>query len=566
MAGNAINIDLFSSKISIETKNQEKSIENFPADIGAGIPTAILVETGDSSALNSYLLLDRVGKLDLALNKSISVFSANSHNQTNFSTYVDFYSTDSGLSLIDSPESVFLASSFRLFNQDSAGFTIYNTISSLGISVGQPGPAAATYTTPGTYSWTCPSGVTSVSVVCVGGGGGGNSQNGSGGHGGAGGGLGWKNNISVTPGNSYTVVVGAGGTSATNAPAGDGGDSYFIDSSTVAGFGGQGGADNSQATGGLYVGQGGGNGGNVPYHASTSDATGGGGAGGYSGNGGNAGNINANDAGAGSGGGGGGGGAGGSSDAGGAGGGVGILGEGTSGAAGVYTGSNATPGLGGSGGEDGSANPGSSANPSTGGAYGGGGGGAEFSNENGPGGGGAVRIVWGGNLSFPSNAGAVPEGPYVDGGEILFSYEVVYDSSSSPALYDSNSYSNSYNKSSLLIDIDYSLDSYYKPEPVQSLTENSATITVSESDGESLFNQLASLNIKTSLDLTSISGSTISSNLQTFVIENDINLIYTDNNGRTVIEELDDDNDPRPIVISETTSEEISTGPVQSWF
>ena len=29
------------------------------------------------------------------------------------------------------------------------------------------------YTTPGTYSWTCPAGVYSVSAVCVGGGGGG---------------------------------------------------------------------------------------------------------------------------------------------------------------------------------------------------------------------------------------------------------------------------------------------------------------------------------------------------------------------------------------------------------
>lgn len=32
------------------------------------------------------------------------------------------------------------------------------------------------YTTPGTYSWVAPSGVTSVCVVCVGGGGGGGGQ------------------------------------------------------------------------------------------------------------------------------------------------------------------------------------------------------------------------------------------------------------------------------------------------------------------------------------------------------------------------------------------------------
>jgi hypothetical protein len=46
------------------------------------------------------------------------------------------------------------------------------------------------------------------------GGGGGGFGGGGGawtGLGGGGGGLGWKNNISVTPGNTYTVVVGVGG-------------------------------------------------------------------------------------------------------------------------------------------------------------------------------------------------------------------------------------------------------------------------------------------------------------------------------------------------------------------
>ena len=55
------------------------------------------------------------------------------------------------------------------------------------------------YTTAGTYSWTCPAGVTRVSVVCVGGGSG------------CGGALAYKNNITVVPGNSYSVVVGDGG-------------------------------------------------------------------------------------------------------------------------------------------------------------------------------------------------------------------------------------------------------------------------------------------------------------------------------------------------------------------
>lgn len=70
------------------------------------------------------------------------------------------------------------------------------------------------YTTPGTYTFTVPAGVTSLSVVGVGGGGGG-AQNTTAPSGGGGGMLGFTNNIAVTPGETFTVVVGAGGTSGT---------------------------------------------------------------------------------------------------------------------------------------------------------------------------------------------------------------------------------------------------------------------------------------------------------------------------------------------------------------
>jgi len=60
----------------------------------------------------------------------------------------------------------------------------------------------AEFTTPGTYSWTAPAGVTSVSVVAIGPG----ATNAGGG-----GGLTWANGLTVTPGNSYSVVVGQGG-------------------------------------------------------------------------------------------------------------------------------------------------------------------------------------------------------------------------------------------------------------------------------------------------------------------------------------------------------------------
>ena len=243
------------------------------------------------------------------------------------------------------------------------------------------------YTTAGTYSWTAPAGVTSVSVVAVGAGGdAGAWQNG--GTSGGGGGLGYKNNISVTAGQTYTVVVGAlpGGFSG-NA----GGDSYFINTSTVKGGGGGGGPMNGNSapggTGGTYTGDGGGNGGNGASGTSNPRKYGGGGgAGGYSGNGGNGGYYSnatgswQNTPGtAGSGGGGAG-----AWNGGHTGGGVGIYGEGTSGAA-------AAGQEGGSGGE-----------PSTGsdrGKFGGGRGSNNYSSN----GWGAVRIIWPGSVrQFPS--------------------------------------------------------------------------------------------------------------------------------------------------------------------
>lgn len=225
----------------------------------------------------------------------------------------------------------------------------------------------ATYTTAGTYSWTAPAGVTSVCVVCVGGGGGGGFRSGQTAGGGGGGGLGWKNNITVVPGQNYTVVVGAAG--ACSNTGGTGGASYFISQATVAGLGGTGQAGGSGAAGpgGGYVGDGGGNGGQ-----GNGLGSGAGGAGGYAGNGGNSNTA----AGAG---GGGGGGANGAPASGG--GGVGIYGQGASG--GISTG--------GSGGTNGST--------SVGGTYGGGGPGDTIGLLAG---GGAVRIIWGTGRAFPS--------------------------------------------------------------------------------------------------------------------------------------------------------------------
>ena len=270
---------------------------------------------------------------------------------------------------------------------------------SLDVSLITDGQQA--YTTPGTYSWTAPAGITSVSVVCVGAGGGTSYS------GGGGGGLGWKNNISVTPGQSYTVVVGIGGSGGTssNDNATSGTDSYFINATTVKGGGGVRGrtfdGGNGLSTGGIggnYVGDGGGNGGNGGAGEGYYGGAASGGAGGYSGNGGAGGKATPSPdfpGNPGSGGGGGGGGADGYYGGGG-GGGVGIFGEGASGTAGTIGPRNfATPGKCGTGGSGGT--PSTSTNTLQGGQYGGGG------SVNGQtAGGGAVRIIWGLNRAFPS--------------------------------------------------------------------------------------------------------------------------------------------------------------------
>ena len=257
------------------------------------------------------------------------------------------------------------------------------------------------YTTTGTHSWTCPSGVFSVSVVCIGGGGGGGRFDYSYASG-AGGGLGWRNNISVTPGQSYTVVVGGGGASGIlNEQAGrNGGNSYFISTSTVAGFGGtagNGSFGNGNQAGGGYVGQGGGTGGRGQAGA--------GGAGGYTGNGGDGwvyiyesgGTIYGSQ----------------TLPSGGAGAGAGVnFGDTLSnggGGVGVngQTATATTASQGGSGGATGgNFYYGISAayvNGGIGGGYGGGGGGGNSSGtKGGNGAGGAVRIIWGDGREFPS--------------------------------------------------------------------------------------------------------------------------------------------------------------------
>lgn len=120
-----------------------------------------------------------------------------------------------------------------------AGFLASLAISSLSHA------ATTTFTNPGTWTWTAPAGVTSVTVEAWGGGGGGGRATGNPARGGGGaGGQYAKRVVSVTPGQSYTVVVGAGGAGGSSSTGGNGmagGDSSF-GSGLVVAKGGAGGA------------------------------------------------------------------------------------------------------------------------------------------------------------------------------------------------------------------------------------------------------------------------------------------------------------------------------------
>jgi hypothetical protein len=206
--------------------------------------------------------------------------------------------------------------------------------------------------------------------------------------GGYGGGLTYRNDISVTPGETLTVEVT------------DNNGSIIKRGSTVLiaaqpGFFSSGGLGGSADTRNNPYTVGGGNGGAGGLATSPTDngAGGGGGAGGYSGNGGAGGagsNTTISIAGLSGSGGGGGGGAGGTwagsantNTVGRTGGGVGIYGLGSNGTGGV----------------SGAGNPGSGG---VGVTYGGGSGGAANFQEGGTAGAGVVRILWGAGRSFPS--------------------------------------------------------------------------------------------------------------------------------------------------------------------
>lgn len=290
----------------------------------------------------------------------------------------------------------------------------------------------AVYVTEGTYTFVVPSGLSpaTISAVCVGGGGSGyGSGSGSGDSGGGGGGaaLAYVNNQSVTAGQSWTVIVGAGGVS-TGQNGSLGGSSQLRNPSSTTVLRANGGTQGAAASGGaggtVHTGTGGsgGAGGGGSQGGANWWPAGGGGAGGYAGNGGAGANstFNGSSGGAAPSGGGSGGGATGYGLTGGpGGGGTGLYGQGSSGGSvsvpsGGRRGSYEANGVTGAQGEHGrnyNSEGGGAATGGRGGYPGGGGGGANPATNNGglhyggPGGTGALRIVYafnGTTRTFPS--------------------------------------------------------------------------------------------------------------------------------------------------------------------
>jgi len=299
---------------------------------------------------------------------------------------------------------------------------------------GTPIAGGALFTTVGSHTWVAPPGVTSVCVVCIGGGGGGMYYNSpsagdtfamSGGGGGA---LAYLNDYPVVPGQSYTVVVGAGGSAgAYPSFSTAGGESWAFGFSICMALGGNPGryaadvASAGYSISSAYGTFGHGSGGGTARGAGANSGygpCGGGGAGGYEGVGfGSRGGTGRDDFVASGDNGLGGSGAGGGASSvaaledhvSGGGGGTGVYGAGASGIA-----STDGWGGGGSGGEGGGTayhgapgGPPVAGQPSSqdGGKYGGGGGGqshnVSMGQDAGDGAQGAVRIIWGEGRAFP---------------------------------------------------------------------------------------------------------------------------------------------------------------------
>ena len=175
-----------------------------------GAPTGVSASASSSSAISvSFSAPACTGNLTIDTYQVVCT-SSGSNSATGASSPISV----TGLSASTSY-------TFKVRAHNSKGYGCYSSTASATTSAVR---GCAVYCTQGTYSWTAPAGVTSVSVVAVEGAPNGcyatqlcyvycsynNSRRMSyyGGCGGRGGGMAWRNSISVTPGQSYQIIVG----------------------------------------------------------------------------------------------------------------------------------------------------------------------------------------------------------------------------------------------------------------------------------------------------------------------------------------------------------------------
>jgi hypothetical protein len=312
--------------------------QNGETAIYSGSSTAFTLETGGGISF-AYNPGSRPGQL-------ILIQSASTNFVTGQTVYIS-YEVNTPVTPTPTPT-----------NTPTVTPTITPTITPTPTPTMSPTLVISAFTAVGSTTWTAPAGVTSVEYLVVGGGGGaGNGYDNAGG-GGGGAGMVLSGSTIVTPGNTYTVTVGAGGVGGANERANNAGlpgNNSVFDSITALG----GGNGLGSRTGGVA---------GVAQVSNTTSATGGSGSGGGfggKGGGGSTGNGSNN-----------------SGSTGGAGG---------SGTSSSITGSVVIYGVGGSGANAGTQNPGVNGTSNTG--NGGRAGGAGTANSTGGGNGGSGVVV-----------------------------------------------------------------------------------------------------------------------------------------------------------------------------
>jgi hypothetical protein len=196
-----------------------------------------------------------------------------------------------------------LAVAKTIFSSSCTRFSVVLLSCLLWTSIGRgqtitgSNPYTVNYTTAGSFTWTCPAGVTTITVECWGGGGGGggvwaSSTKTQAGGGGAGGGYVKYVSYTVIPGNNYSLTVGASGSAGLSGSTGSnnggtGGNSSFNSAIIAAGgsggtgttgtgnFSGVGGTAGTNSCTGCSVNNSGGNGAGGLYTTPYSGAGGG---------------------------------------------------------------------------------------------------------------------------------------------------------------------------------------------------------------------------------------------------------------------------------------------------